>query len=125
MGELVVTGAKLQCPFGTIMTSLCVTSQSKCLVAGKPAATVADVKPNVNIPAFGMCSSPANPQVMATGIPIPKPCTRVPAGTWMTENPKLLAGGKPCLSSNGRLMCAMGAGMITIVSPGQNKVVGK
>ena len=68
MGELVVTGAKLQCPFGTIMTSLCVTSQSKCLAAGKPAATVADVKPNVNIPAFGMCSSPANPQVMGRAL---------------------------------------------------------
>ncbi len=124
MGEIVVTGAKLQCPFGTVISTLIVTSQSKCLVAGKPAATIADVKPNVNIPAFGVCSSPANPQVMATGIPIPKPCTMVPGGTWITKNPKLLAGGKPCLCSDGVLICAMGAGMITITSPGQSKVLG-
>ena len=104
MGELVVTGAKLQCPFGTIMTSLCVTSQSKCLAAGKPAATVADVKPNVNIPAFGMCSSPANPQVMVTGIPIPKPCTMVPAGTWMTKNPTSICQTSTAKASSGDVL---------------------
>jgi hypothetical protein len=127
LGEIVVTGAKLQCMFGSNPGSLVVTSQQKCITCGKVAATIQDMQPNVNVPSFGMCSSLANPAVAsataaALGVLTPQPCSMVPAGTWVPVNPKILAGGKPCLFSNSQLVCGMGAGVITITSPGERKV---
>lgn len=126
MGEIVVSGAKLQCTFGTVPAEFTATSQTKCFFDGKAAATIQDMQPNVNIAAFGMCSSPANPQVAsataaALGVLTPQPCAMVPAGTWIPVKPNMLIGGKPCLCSDSQLICAMGMGVVTIIFPGQTK----
>lgn len=126
MGLVVVTGAKCTCSFGSVPGNLNVTSQMTCLVEGKPAATIMDMQPNVNITSFGMCTSLANPAVAsataaALGVLTPQPCTMVPAGPWTPTNPKVLVGGKPCLTDSAALTCALGAGAIKITLPGQYK----
>lgn len=128
MGMMVVAGACCQCSFGTIPCTLQVTSQLSCMAEGRPTATVQDGKPGVNLSGFGMCTSLANPTVAAAtaaalGVLTPQPCNMVPAGTWITSAPKVLAGGIPCLSSDAVLICGLGAGSIRVVTPGQNRVV--
>lgn len=128
MGMLVVSGASCKCSFGTVPCTLTVVSQMTCMADGKPAATIQDGQPGLNLPGFGMCTSLANPTVAAAtaaalGVLTPQPCNLVPAGTWTASNPKVLAGGIPCLTSDAALMCGLGAGRIGVVLPGQSKVV--
>ena len=119
MGQIVVSDATLACSFGTVTSKLQVTSQTKCLSDGKPAA-------NVNSPPFGMCTSMANPQVAAAtsaalGVLTPQPCTLMAAGTWTVSKPGLMVSGIPCLCNDAGLMCTMGAGNIMVAMPGQTK----
>lgn len=115
------------CTFGTTPGNLNVTSQTGCLIDGKPAATISDVAANTNITPFGMCTSPANPQVAAAtaaalGVLTPQPCMCMAAGTWIPIKPQILIGSKPCLCSDSKLICANGMGVISIQSSGQTKV---
>ncbi len=126
MGNIVVTGAMVQCSFGTVPATLAATTQAKLMIGGKPAATIQDMSPIVNIPSCGMCSSMANPTVAsataaALGVLTPMPCVPSTVGTWTPTQVKVTAGGKPCLINDSTVMCAYG-GCITITSPGQQKV---
>ena len=128
MALMVVDGAALSCPFGTIPGTLKVTSQMEVLAAGKPAATLSDMVGKVNISGFGMCASPTNPQVAAAtaaalGVLTPQPCMFVSAAPWMTPKLMPLAKNIPCLCSDSRIMCTLGMGMISVMDPGQGKVV--
>ena len=128
MGTVVVSGAKLMCPFGTAPGTLNATSQVTTLGCSKPVATIMDMVPGSNIPSFGMCCSLANPQVAAAtaaalGVLTPQPCSMVPLGPWQVAKPKTLVGGKPVLTQDSMLMCGMGMGRISIISPGQMKIV--
>ena len=128
MGVVVVTGAQLMCPFGAAPSVLTASSQTTCLGCSKPVATITDVAPGTNITPFGMCSSMANPQVAAAtaaamGVLTPQPCTPTPMGTWRPSKPTVLVGGKPVLTGDSTLLCAMGMGNISITSPGQVKIV--
>lgn len=128
MGAVVVNGANLMCPFGTKPGALKVTAQVATLGCSKPVATIMDMVPGSNIPSFGMCCSLANPQVAAAtaaafGVLTPQPCSMVPIGPWQTAKPTVLVGGKPVLTQGATLMCGMGMGSISIVSPGQMKIV--
>lgn len=116
------------CTFGTSPCNLQATSQATVLAEGKPVATIQDMKPYANLQPFGMCTSLANPTVAAAtaaalGVLTPQPCTMVPAGTWISPNPKVLTGGCPCLTNEATLMCGFGAGTIRITMPGQTKVL--
>lgn len=128
MGVVVVSGATCNCSFGTTACALQVTSQLKCMADGKPIATVQDVQPGTNLATFGMCSSMANPAVAsataaALGVLTPQPCTLIPAGVWSSSNPKVMIGGKPCMTNESTLMCGMGMGTIKVLSAGQTKVI--
>ena len=75
-------GATLQCSFGVAPSTLVVLPVNRVLCEGPLAANIMDHVPLVNIMPFGMCTSPANPQVAAAtaaalGVPTPMPC--VPA----------------------------------------------
>ena len=127
MAQFVVTGGLASCSFGTIPGTINATSQAVAMAEGKPMATIQDCQA-ANITSFGMCTSLANPQVAAAtaaalGVLVPQPCTLVPAGTWLPAKPGVLIGGKPCLTNDCRLICANGAGLVTIISPGQVKAV--
>lgn len=127
MGAAVVSGATLMCPFGTVTPQLNVTSQTMILGASKPVATIMDITPGSNIPPFGMCMSLANPQVAAAtaaalGVLTPQPCMMTPVGPWQPVMPAIMVGGKPVLTQESVLMCGMGMGTISIISPGQMKI---
>ena len=128
MGAIVVSGATLLCPFGTAPGTLNVTSQGTCLGTAMMAATIMDMSPGSNITPFGMCCSLSNPQVAAAtaaamGVLTPQPCTMVPAGPWQSVKPDVMIGGKPVLTQESKLMCGTGMGQISIVAPGQMKIL--
>lgn len=127
MSMLVGMGANAMCSFGTGPAPIRVTSQQMILAEGKPAATIQDCQPNVNIGPFAMCTTPTNPQVAAAtaaalGVLTPQPCIPVPAGTWIPTHPTVLVDGKPCLTQDCSMMCAYG-GNISITLPGQTTVM--
>lgn len=128
MALMVVDGAVLTCPFGMAPSQLAVTSQFQVLAQGKPAATVQDMAGMVNIKGFQMCVSLANPQVQAAttaalGVLTPQPCMFQPAGAWINPGITPLAGNRPCLCSDSKIMCATGMGIVSVASSGQTKVI--
>ena len=128
MGQLVVTGATAVCSFGKVPATITSTSQAAVMVEGKPAATIQDAQPIVNVSSFGMCTSLLNPQVAAAtaaalGVLTPQPCQLVCAGAWIPTKPTVLVGGKPCLTSDCSMVCANGAGNIKITFAGQAKTL--
>ena len=128
MAADVTSGASLMCTFGTAPGNLTVTSQMKAFAQGSPMATITDISLGANISPFGMCTSMANPAVAsataaALGVLTPQPCTMIPAGTWVPGKPKVMIGGQPCLANDCQLHCSIGQGVISILNPGQTKVI--
>ena len=126
MGFCLCCGGMLSCPFGAAPVPLNVAPMARVMVAGMPAGCMADCVPMTNIPAFGMCSNPANPAVAAAtaaklGVLTPVPCVPVPAGPWMNPSPKVMIGGKPAITDGSKLMCAWG-GQISVQFAGQTSV---
>jgi hypothetical protein len=125
MAQQVCMGAILQCSFGVAPSSLVVLPLNRVLT-GTPAANIMDNKPVVNVPPFGMCSSPANPTVAAAtaaalGVLTPMPCVPVTPAPWAPGAPTVLIANMPALDNNSKLMCTWG-GVIQINSPGQATV---
>jgi hypothetical protein len=123
MSLCVCLGASLQCSFGVAPSSLAVLPANRVSVDGVPAATIMDFAPMVNVAPFGMCTSMANPMVIAAtaaalGVPTPMPCIPVPTGPWITGAPTVAIGGMPALNSDAKLACSWG-GVIQILVPGQ------
>jgi len=119
---IVVAGATCLCTNGMGTGQIIPTNQMHIRMGGKPVASIADVAPMTNITSCGMCTSMANPAVAsataaAMGVLTPQPCVPSPAGTWNCPG-KVRVGGKPVLTSDGKLTCAYG-GTISIVNPGQ------
>lgn len=112
-GPCVVAGAGLMCSFGMAPSSLSVLPVGRPLVEGKPAATITDIAPMVNIMPFGMCQSLANPTVAAAtaaalGVLTPMPCVPVPVAPWAPPAPQTLIGGLPGVTNSARTTCAYG-----------------
>lgn len=125
MGQLVVTGAMMQCTFGAAPATLNATS-APTVEAGTPAATIMDFAPMSNIPTFGMCSSMANPQVAAAtaaalGVLTPQPCIPNTVAPWAPGSPTVMINDNPALTATCKCMCSW-AGVISITNPGQTKV---
>ncbi len=122
MGLCVCMGAMMVCPFGMAPSTLVVPPANK-VTTKTPVATIMDNKPIANIPPFGMCSSPANPQVAAAtaaalGVLTPMQCVPNTTAPWTPGSPTVLIGGMPALNNASTLMCAWG-GVITLSNPGQ------
>ena len=118
----VVAGAVLECSFGLTPSVLDVVPFRRVL-AETPAATILDFAPLVNILPFGMCTSPANPEVIAAtaaalGVPTPMPCIPATLAPWVPGSPTVLIGDVPALNNESICMCAWG-GEIAVVFPGQ------
>ena len=108
--------AMCTCTMGKIPVPLVATSSPTVLVENKPAATIMDKNPVVNIASFGMCSSPANPAVVAAaGAPVP--CVPALATPWVPGHPKVFIKGKPVLTNTCKLICTLG-GVISMTNPG-------
>lgn len=115
-------GAMMKCSFGLTPSSL-IPTPKPVMTSGMVAANILDFAPIVNVPPFGMCSSPANPAVAAAttaaaGVLTPMPCVPVPVGPWKPGATNVILCGAPALDNTSTLNCAWG-GVITFVSPGQ------
>lgn len=122
-----VAAANLMCSFGMAPSVLSVLPISRVVVEGRPAATIADMVPGVNIPPFGMCTSPSNPTVAAAtaaalGVLTPMPCVPVPVKPWSPGAMRTMVGGKPALTAGSTCQCAWG-GVITITFQGATRTL--
>src|SRR5947207_8042730 len=121
----VCAGAVMQCSFGAAPATLAVVPASAVLT-GAPDATIMDFAPIVNVPPFGMCSSPSNPTVIAAtaaamGVLTPMPCVPMTVAPWVPGSPTVLIGNMPALNDSSKLNCAW-AGIIQISFAGQATV---
>ena len=120
-------GAVLQCSFGAAPGALQVLPTNRVMANSAPAATIMDHVPIVNIPSFGMCSSPANPTVAAAtaaalGVLTPMPCVPATVAPWLPGVPTVLVGALPAVNNPCKLMC-LWAGVIQVAAPGQFTVM--
>ncbi|MDR1548437.1 MAG: DUF4280 domain-containing protein [Hungatella sp.] len=120
MGICICGNSVLQCSFGVAPGTLIVLPANM-VMSSTPLATIMDNKPLVNIPVFGMCNSPANPQVAAAtaaalGVLTPMPCMPVISAPWVPGSPTVLIGGYPALSQTSMLICNWG-GVIQVINP--------
>ena len=114
--------AMLQCTFGMAPSTLNVLPIKRVMIEGKPAGTIPDIAPGVNLPPFGMCMSPSNPTVAAAtaaalGVLTPMPCLPVPVGPWKPGAARTIIGGTPALAAGSICNCSWG-GVISITFPG-------
>jgi hypothetical protein len=121
MPQNAVLGATILCSFGMAPSSLAPLPTSRVLIEGRPAATIEDFAPLVNVPTFGMCSSLANPTVAsatsaALGVLTPMPCVPITTA-WKPGAVRTLIGGSPALTDGATCQCAYG-GVIQLLVPG-------
>lgn len=127
MPQLVTNGAQIACSFGTTPGSLTVTPMGAPITAGgQEVGRTTSMIPMANIPMFGMCTTPSNPQVAAAtsaamGVLTPQPCIPVTTAPWTPGAATVTAGGVAVLTAPCMCQCAWG-GVITISSPGQTTV---
>mgnify|MGYP001768282922 CR=1 FL=1 len=127
MGLLVAASAQCMCSFGVAPSVLMVLPDKMVLGENKPAATIMDNKPMLNIMPFAMCTSPSNPQVAAAtaaalGVLTPMPCVPVTTAPWAPGSPTVLIKNQPALNNSSKLMCMWG-GVISILNPGTTKIM--
>jgi hypothetical protein len=114
---------------GTSPSSLSVLPTNETYGGSQPAATVQDMKPQVNIGSFGMCQSPLNPQVAsasaaAGGTLTPQPCIPATSSPWTPgSNSVAIVGGASLamLSDACKCICQWG-GAIQVQDPGQTEI---
>lgn len=121
MPKQVVMGAMLKCSFGITPSSLIVIPKgTPTMIEGKPAATIMDYIPIVNILPFGMCNSKINPAVIAAG-GVTAPCVPVIPAPWAPGTPTFSIHTPPALNDRCKCMCMWG-GVISITYAGQSIV---
>ncbi|MDB5958913.1 MAG: hypothetical protein JWP59_207 [Massilia sp.] len=127
MPNQVSMGAMMTCTFGAAPSSLVVLPANKVLCEGPPAANIMDHKPMVNVLPFGVCSSMANPMVIAAtaaamGALTPMPCIPMTMAPWVPGAPTVMIGKMPALDNVSKCMCNWG-GMIAFSMPGTVKTM--
>ncbi|MCE7983960.1 MAG: DUF4280 domain-containing protein [Caldilinea sp. CFX5] len=123
MTAQVCMGATLACTFGLGPSTLTVTPENRLTASTLPAATIMDFVPMKNIAPFPLCSSPANPAVIAAtaaklGVFTPAACLPVTTQPWTPGSLTILIGGQPALNQSSTLLCQWG-GVISVSGPGQ------
>jgi len=123
----VCMGASMMCSFGMAPSSLVVLPVNRVMTSQVPDANIMDHIPMVNIMPFGMCMSPANPEVAAAtaaafGVLTPMPCIPATPAPWVPGAPDVLLGNFPTLDNTSQLMCIWG-GVIQFVTPGEFTVM--
>ncbi len=124
MPEFLTTGCMLTCSFGMapgVFQALEI--PGKPVVTGMTVATMVEIIPLENIPDFVMCTSEANPEVIAAtaaalGVLTPMPCVPVVVDPW--DPPSTLAGydGLPLATVASTCLCLWG-GEIAVDLPSE------
>lgn len=127
MAIAITANSTLTCTMGTTPSNLVVTP-SKIKIGGIPVADIQCSTPNKNIPPFGMCRSPSNPQVAKMmpvpppGVIKPQPCMpNIPGSPWTGCVSKVKWAGQMPLTSDGCLQCSYG-GTIKVIPSGRVKI---
>ena len=123
MAKLVVQGAMLTCSMGAAPSQLSILPTNDTYGDSNPAANIQDMQPMVNIAPFGMCMSPANPQVAAAtsaamGVLTPQPCQPMTTAPWVPGSTVVTIAGQPAVSDSCQLLCQWG-GQIQVTFAGQ------
>lgn len=116
MSNQCASGGMLKCSFGLAPSVLNVLPINQ-VFSGTPAANIMDYKPFLNIPTFGMCTSPMNP-AMALSFGAPVPCVPNITTPWFPGNLTILIGNMPTLGDNSKCICMFG-GLISASFAGQ------
>lgn len=121
MAQAITANTMMTCTFGMAPSNL-IATPSKVMVGGQPVANIQTSAPMTNIPPFGLCRSPSNPQVAAMmpvpppGVLKPQPCIpNIPGTPWAGCVSKVKWSGQLPLTSDGNLQCMWG-GTIKCVS---------
>lgn len=122
MANLVCTGATLQCSLGTTPATFSASGTETS--AGADAGVVSDVA-KANVPPFGLCQSPSNPQVAqattaAGGTLTPQPCQPVLA-PWSPGSTSVTIAEVAALDDGSQCTCTWG-GAVKVSSAGQSDV---
>ena len=122
MGLQCCTGANMSCTIGTSPALFSATA-GPVTTGSQPAGMINDFVPMMNIPPFGMCQSPANPQVAAataaaSGTLTPQPCMPMATAPWAPGSAAVLIANMPALNNSSTLSCTW-AGTITFSDAGQ------
>lgn len=122
MPNQVCTGAAMQCSFG-MAPSVFNATPRPVITSNMVAGVIMDHAPMMNVPPFGMCTTPSNPSVAAAtaaalGVLTPMPCVPVLPAPWVPGVPTVLIANIPALDNSCKLMCAWG-GVISFTTPGQ------
>lgn len=123
MPKLVVHGAVLRCTLGAAPSTFAVATPH--MVAGDQlaAGNVSDFVPSTNVPPFGLCRAPTNPQVAsatsaAGGVLTPQPCVPVLATAWAPGSVSVTVDHQPALHDGCTCSCQWG-GVLSVASAGQ------
>lgn len=120
MSEIVVNGAQVECKLGKPGIAALIVAPAALVSAGQlPVATIMDFAPMKNIPTFGSCTSPKNPQVIAAQ-GAPQPCLPVISSPWKPGSPTVRVGKFAALTSDSTCRCEW-EGVITVKDAGQAK----
>ncbi|MDP3935984.1 MAG: DUF4280 domain-containing protein [Alphaproteobacteria bacterium] len=126
-GPTVSMGALTMCSFGMAPSTLMVLPISMTLTDCLPGANIMAMAPMVNVLPFAMCTSPANPMVIAAtaaalGVLTPMPCIPMTVAPWIPTAPNVMLGGVPVLTADSLTMC-MWAGVVKTTFPGEVNVI--
>jgi Domain of unknown function (DUF4280) len=113
MPNLVCSGATLQCSFGAMPATFSASGIQTS--AGAPAGVVTDITP-ANVPSFGMCTSPSNPQVASLNSP--QPCVPVLLASWSPGSARVTISDVSALDDSCTCTCAW-EGVVTVSAAGQ------
>jgi hypothetical protein len=110
------SGCLLKCSLGVAPSALNVLPINSVFTT-TPAANIMDNKPFLNILPFGMCTSPANPAVIAS-FGAPAPCTPMIVSPWFLGAIDVIIGSAPAFNDQSKNICMFG-GMISVSFAGQ------
>ena len=124
-GQPILTlGTVLSCkPWGMVPMPMMVLPTNRILTGKMPTASMKDVVPFLNIPSFIMCTSKANPMVIAVmaasfGAVQQAPCIPAPVSPWIMAGMRVPGGKVPLITKSACTMC-MWAGTIAPQAPAQ------
>lgn len=126
VSRYVVRGATMVCSCGSHGRKINLPVCHGSYINNKPMMNKNDWKPLVNIPEFGVCSSPTNPNtakvtlVGEDGNPVAgAPCTPAILSCWQNAKEDTIIDGAAALTTDSKLICSLG-GIITFKTDGQH-----
>lgn len=119
----IVDGASVRCSYGSATGVFRAGAGRQVFIHSKAQGSIRDCEPGIHIPAFGMCSSKHNPDVIAASQGqldrlVPQPCRPSVSMAWLNGKNNVMVDHSPALLSCSTNMC-MWCGEISFDTDGQ------